>query len=109
MLPRATEAVVEPSKIRRYLLSASHPIGRYKAAVFFGLGYRADNWQRLRDDLKAHAVTGATRLGESLPHGQKYIVEGPLTGPSGRAVSLRSIWLVADENSPPRFITAYPE
>lgn len=51
MLPYADRAVVEPSKVRDYLLSASHPIGRFKAAVFFALGYAPESWQRLRDDL----------------------------------------------------------
>src|SRR6266513_208368 len=61
MLPYADSAVVEPSKVRDYLLSASHPIGRFKATVFFALGYTPENWQRLRDDLLALARTDRQR------------------------------------------------
>ena len=47
MLPNAATAVIEPSKIRDYLLSSSHPIGRFKAVVFTALGYSQEDWPRL--------------------------------------------------------------
>ena len=45
MLPNADRATIEPSKVRDYLLSPAHPIGRFKAAVFAALGYTQDDWQ----------------------------------------------------------------
>ena len=33
-LPRAEHAVVEDAKVRDYLLSREHPVGRFKAAFF---------------------------------------------------------------------------
>lgn len=33
-LPNAEQAVVEPAKVRDYLLSSAHPVGRFKAVVF---------------------------------------------------------------------------
>src|SRR5437660_12754475 len=68
MLPYADSAVVEPSKVRDYLLSASHPIGRFKATVFFALGYTPENWQRLRDDLLALARTGNVTSSRPSPY-----------------------------------------
>ncbi len=38
-LPAADRALVDPAKARDYLLSPAHPVGRYKAYVFFSLGY----------------------------------------------------------------------
>lgn len=39
-LPNAELACIEPEKIRDYLLSPTHPIGRFKAMVFTtALGY----------------------------------------------------------------------
>jgi hypothetical protein len=45
MLPNADNAIIEPSKIRDYLLSATHPVGRFESVVFNSLGYTADNWE----------------------------------------------------------------
>ena len=38
-LPFAERAIVEPEKVREYLLSPTHPVGRFKAAFFHALGY----------------------------------------------------------------------
>lgn len=40
-LPGAERAFIDPSKVRDYLLSESHPVGRFKAAFFIALGYSA--------------------------------------------------------------------
>ena len=109
MLPKATQAVVDPTKIRDYLLSRSHPVGRFKAAVFHALGYTQDDWPRLRDDLLAHALSGEATARERGPHGKKYVVSGTLTGPNGRNGKFTSVWLVPNNSPAPRFVTAYPE
>jgi hypothetical protein len=51
-LPHAADAIVEPEKVRDYLLSPTHPIGRFKAAFFGMLGYSLDNWEDLRAKLR---------------------------------------------------------
>jgi hypothetical protein len=109
MLPNADQAVVEPAKVRDYLLSHSHPVGRFKAVVFEALGYRQADWTALRADLLRHAAQGAARPTEAGPFGQKYVVSATLTGPNGRQGSLVSIWLLEPPDLIPRFITAYPE
>lgn len=55
-LPCAERAVVSADKIREYLLSDAHPVGRFKAAFFSGLGYSATEWDVLASDLRGHAV-----------------------------------------------------
>ena len=40
-LPNAEQAVVDEVKIRTYLLSSEHPVGRFKAAFFRGLGFES--------------------------------------------------------------------
>jgi hypothetical protein len=37
-LPEAQRAVIAPAKIRDYLFSTSHPVGRFKAPFFDSLG-----------------------------------------------------------------------
>jgi len=36
-LPNADRAVIDPAKIRDYLLAAAHPVGRFKARFFVSL------------------------------------------------------------------------
>jgi hypothetical protein len=43
-LPQADRAVVDERKVREYLLSRAHPIGRFKAAFFARAGFEAENW-----------------------------------------------------------------
>lgn len=109
MLPNALAAVVEPAKVRDYLLSPIHPVGRFKAVAFFALGYTQQEWSKLRDDLLNHAVVGEAVPGERNTYGQKYTVGGTLTGPNGRSRRFISVWLVESFSSTPRFVTAYPE
>ena len=91
-LPNADRAFVDPTKIRQYLLSEIHPVGRFKAAVFLTLGYSAARWEILRDDILALAHTGSAAPGKPNPFGQTFEVDGILTGPSGRSVDVRTIW-----------------
>ena len=109
MLPNAASAVVEHAKVRDYLLSPSHPVGRFKAVVFTALGYTQQDWQRLRDDLLLHGRTGQVRPVEPGRYGQKYLVSGTLAGPNGRTGRFITVWLVESEAAPPKFLTAYPE
>jgi hypothetical protein len=105
---RAEWSLIEPAKVRDYLLSREHPIGRFKAVFFESLGYSADAWQRLEADLRALAVAGEAVLGDRAKYGQKYQVRGTLSGPSGRSVSLVTVWIVRWGERAPRFVTAFP-
>lgn len=108
MLPHADRAIVDPAKVRDYLLSTSHPVGRFKARVFFALGYTPGDWEILRDDLLALARTGEAAAGQPSPFGQKYEVGGILTGPSGRTARFTTVWLLAQGKEQPTFVTAFP-
>ena len=107
-LPNAHRAVVDPSKVRDYLLSPSHPVGRFKATVFFALGYTSAGWEVLRDDLLGVARTGNAAPGQPSSFGQKYEVDAILTAPSGRFAPFRTVWILDAESEAPRFITAFP-
>jgi hypothetical protein len=54
-LPGGERAIVDPEKLRDYVLSRMHPVGRFKAAFFASLGYEIDNWQDLDRALRAAA------------------------------------------------------
>jgi hypothetical protein len=107
-LPHAELAVIETEKIRDYLLSASHPIGRFKAPVFQAMGYRQDQWEQLAADLREqHALSEVDEVVET-KHGRKYVIRANLKGPNGRTFAMQSIWILLKDEDVPRFVTAYP-
>lgn len=107
-LPAAERVVIEPAKIRDYLLSTSHPVGRFKAPFFASLGYTSNNWRRLREDLHSLAVTGNADLGKNSPYDQKYEIRGTLKGPSGRSADVLTVWIILFGGDEPQFVTAFP-
>jgi hypothetical protein len=107
-LPEAQRAVIASAKIRDYLLSTSHPVGRFKAPFFARLGYTDADWQRLEQDLLALAGSGDAEPGRESPYGQKYEIRGTLNGPSGRSASVLTVWIVRFESDVPEFVTAFP-
>jgi len=108
-LPGASRAVVDEAKVRDYLLSWSHPVGRSKAAFFGALGYSARDHQRLAADLLEHALAHDVRPGGENEYGRKYEVRGRIEVPAGKAAVIVSVWIVLYTEDFPRFVTAYPE
>ncbi len=105
--PDWERADIDARKVRDYLLSRAHPIGRYKAAFFRHLGYRQESWQRLRDDLLALAKENPAEAIEATRYGQKYLVRGILTGPE-REAAIRTVWIVPTNEDMPKLVSAYP-
>lgn len=107
-LPNTARAIIEERKVRDYLLSPIHPIGRFKAALFAQLGYAQADWSRLAEDLRAqHLTCEAEELGTT-PHGRKYRIRAPLVGPNDKQVELISIWITRQGEDRPSLVTAYP-
>jgi hypothetical protein len=106
-IPGADRAVIDDEKVRDYLVSVRHPVGKFKAVFFASLGYTAANWRHLRRDLRALALldSASQRLSR---YGITYEVSATLTGPSGRSAVVVSAWIVRHEEGIPRFVTAYP-
>lgn len=106
-LENADRAIIDPEKLLGYLLSETHPVGRYKAAFFFSLGYSADEWRILEGDLRRHVANEAGPARET-PFGRKYQVRASIKGPNGRSAQLVTFWIILSREDFPRFITAYP-
>src|SRR5438874_11316128 len=75
----AAAAIVSADKLRDYLLSSAHPIGRYKSTFFRSLGYAPEQWQVLESDLRAVLSYEAQPSGVT-KYGQKFTVLGALLG-----------------------------
>jgi hypothetical protein len=107
-LPGAERAIVDAAKVRDYLLSPEHPVGRAKARFFATLGFRRDGWAELRDALLALGRTGEAAPGQANAFGQKYLVRGTIRGPAGREAAVVTVWIVVHGEGAPRLVTAYP-
>jgi hypothetical protein len=101
-------AAVDAAKIRDYLLSDSHPVGRFKAAFFAALGYSAVAWEGLAADLRSHALNNHAVATQANDYGQKYEVRRRIDGPAGRDADLVAVWIVLRGEDFPRFVTAFP-
>jgi len=107
-LPSADRAVVDDAKVRDYLLSPAHPVGRFKARFFVSLGYTVEEWWRLRDDIVALARSGQLALEADGPYGRKFEVDGILGTSSGRSAMVKTVWIIRAGEDFPRLVTVFP-
>lgn len=106
-LPASEKAIIPQEKLQEYLLSPSHPVGRFKAGFFLALGYTSAQWERLEADIRGVLAHDAS-LKERTEYGKKYEVKGSITGPSARNAEIVTAWIILHNENIPRFITAYP-
>lgn len=107
-VPNHEKARIAPEKIRDYLLSDTHPIGRYKAEIFRSLGYEASKWDTLLKDIRQLLDVDAEEVGKT-EYGRKFAVRGSIHGPNGRKADIVTVWMLRDGEDFVRFVTAYPE
>jgi hypothetical protein len=105
MLPNADTALVDDLKLRDYLLSRTHPAGRCKARSFAAIDFTPDTTAELAAELVRIATDRCVRERVLTIYGTKYVIDGDIVGPAGRA-RVRTIWFQAGAGSPPRLITA---
>ena len=108
-LPNAHLARVEREKIAEYLLNPAHPDNGGKAAFFSSLGFGREDWPALAAAFRHLAATSRVARSLDSPHGQKYILDGPITAPSGKTALVRTVWIVDLGRAEPRLVTAYPK
>ena len=72
-LPHADEAIVPVEKLRDYVLSRSHPVGRTKAKFFASLGYTEGEWGRLEADIRSQHLQLDAEEAESSKYGMKFV------------------------------------
>lgn len=106
-LPFRERAYVAPSKVADYLLSRTHPVGRWKAKVFHAVGFDETNPWELEQALLSVAGLQDVIGVEQSDHGTKYVVDGEVATPSGRRLTLRTVWIIEAGTQTPRLVTAY--
>ena len=108
LVPSADRATIEPAKLRDYLLSSTHPIGRFKARFFVALGFTADRWGELAEAFRIQHLTQDAEPAPATVHGQTYTIRAILNGPTGQSGMVVSVWFMPTRGDVPRFVTAYP-
>ena len=90
-IPNAGNAVIAEDKLRNYLLNLAHRRGGPKAKLLLGMGYRADDWQRLEADIRAQHLTAEITGETDTDYGKRYEVVAPLQGPTGQVIAFCSV------------------
>jgi hypothetical protein len=105
-LPNGDHAIVDIRKLLDYCLNPQHPRGRNKARVFASVGIREADAEELRTALVAAASGNDAHLGVANVYGQRYSVDFDLFR-QGRAVRIRSTWIVRIGDDLPRLTSCY--
>jgi hypothetical protein len=101
------DVMIAAHKVTRYLLVRQT---RGDKSTFLARGgYTLKNADKLVDDLRTQLLPlDATRL-HSTKFGEFYEIRGPLLGPNGVTLQIRSIWMKENLSGVTKFITLIPE
>jgi hypothetical protein len=106
-LPNGHRAIVDLNKLTEYCLSPDHPRGKHNARVFLSAcRFSAANAEEMRQQLLTVAENGEVVAVGAGVHGDHYVLECLLTGPTG-AARVRTAWIVRPGEDLPRFVSAY--
>ena len=107
-LPNKEKAYIPLAKLKDYLLSETHSVGKSKAKFLRSLGFNEVNVNLLKEGLIAIAHSGNVKDVVSSSHGVKYVIDGQLKVPVGGFIEMRTVWIIDKGQSRPRFVTSYP-
>lgn len=105
-LPNSDKSIIPAEKIIDYLLNASHPIGKHKAAFFESFCIK--DKEVLRNALLKHATERVVHKTTNSPFGTKYELRCEINTPDLRNPCIVSVWIVNNGETVPRLVTAYP-
>jgi hypothetical protein len=107
-LPNKEKANVAIDKISNYLLSTSHPVGKYKAAFFESIGFEINQPEILQEALRRIPEKYVVKETASTQFGKKFIIDGNIVAPNHRSYLLRTVWIVKNNADTAYLVTAYP-
>jgi len=97
-LDRHDHVEISDLKVRDYLLSREHPIGRFKADFLSRLGFTSERCELLTEAIRGQLAPLDVEPGRVSTYGTKYLTKGVLRGPSGNQESVVVVWI---PNPPP--------
>lgn len=107
-LPNAENVSIPREKLTKYILSETHPVGKFKAKLFRHIGFDETNISILQKELKEIARLQKVKDAQISHYGTKYIIDGEITSPSNTIIKVRTVWIIETEKTRPRFVTVYP-
>jgi hypothetical protein len=106
-VPEAGQVRIDDRKVRGYLLSPTHPLGRFKARVFRASGFDETNVEAFVAELRRIAATAEVTEVEDTQFGRKYTVPGDLRGPVSTAQVI-TVWIQETGQTGVRLVTVRP-
>jgi Domain of unknown function (DUF6883) len=106
-LPGGEHVRIEERKVRSYLLSTAHPVGRFKARVFASAGFTESAIDAFVSEIRRVAAVGEVSRAEDTEFGRKYTIPGTLTGPV-KAVHVLTVWIEEPGQRTVRLVTVQP-
>ena len=107
-LPNASQAIISKEKLIDYVLSETHSTGRFKAKFFRVLGFNKTNVSLFEKALHTIVTHEEVKDISTTMYGTKYVIDGKIKTPSGKIVTIRTIWIIERDQNRPRFVTVYP-
>jgi hypothetical protein len=106
-LPNPEQAIIDEEKLSGYCLNPRHSDGQHKARVFqSALGMGIEDADELKTALLQAIKNTDTALDKRSPYGQKYQVDFLMIREEKQA-TVRSVWMVRDDENFPRLVTCF--
>jgi hypothetical protein len=106
-LPKADTVRIDEGKVRGYLLSREHPVGRFKARVFAAVGFEAAMAEEFVRQIRGIGAAGEVLAVEDTEFGRKYTVPGSLVGAKG-TLAVLTVWIQEPRREDVRLVTVLP-
>lgn len=83
-------------------------MGSKKARFFRKVGFNETNIGKFENTLLGIARANNVKADRKFEYGTNYAVDGIMETPSGKKVTITTVWFMKTAKSRPRFVTAYP-
>ncbi len=106
-LPNAKNAYIPEGKLLDYLLSETHPVGRFKAKFFRQLGFNENKLDKFEKALLSIAHKNDVEDIRETDFGINYVISGKISMDNQKA-TIKTVWFIETGQTKPRFVTAIP-
>lgn len=100
------DSVIDERKLKEYLLMPR--IEDDKSGFLALAGYSLANWHQLEQHLRRQLEQDAVLI-QTTQYGEMYHIKGKLTGPTGKVLSVITVWIRLGATGETRFITLVPD
>lgn len=79
-----------------------------KSRFFARAGYSIAHADKLLNDLRG-LLDGEAEFIQTTEYGDKFRINGTLTGPNGKQLRVTSVWMTEESTGRTKFVTLYPD